>query len=461
MKTRTILSRREFLKNASLASGLLILPSSVLGREGNTSPNSRINVACVGVGGMGEGDMNGTAAAGAEIVGLCDVDSGRLDRAGRKYGKAKKFKDYRELLDKLDKEIDAVTISTPDHTHFTVTMTAVMLRKHVYVQKPMAHTVDQCIRLAEAAKKYKVVTQMGNQGHSQTHIRVAKEWYEAGLLGEVKEIRAWTNRAASHWPQGFADYQPADAPRGKRDANPANLDWDLWLGPAREPASYRPGIAHFNWRGYYQYGNGALGDMAVHIIDPANYIFDLGAPTKIEVDLFGAKPSKISYPNRSKLTFYYPGTDKRGPIKIVWQDGPGSKPEKPAGFDQIEKLNDNGGSILYGDKETALLGSWGETFDIAGTQEHFNELRASAPKPKYERIRGSHYRNWVDSIKNGKQASSDFSYAAPFTANILLGAIAQRLGRNLEWDARTGRFKDDTEADSLLKVQSVRPGFLA
>ncbi len=448
--TKTSLSRRDFLKNAGLATSLLILPSSVLGREGNTSPNSRIRVASIGVGNMGWGDVNGVADTGAEIVGLCDVDENTLNQAGEKFSSAKKFRDYREMLEKLGKEIDAVTISTPDHMHFSATMTAMMMKKHVYVQKPMAHTVDQCYRMADAAKKYGIVSQMGNQGHSNSHIRVAKEWYEAGLLGDVAEISTWTNRAASHWPQGMNEYPP-------QGNAPANLDWNLWLGPVAD-MPYHKDIAPFRWRAYYQFGCGALGDMAVHIMDPANYIFDLGAPTKIEVDLFGAKPAKVSFPVKDKLTFYYPGNAKRGPIKITWQEGPGSKPETPKG---LRGLDDNGGSILYGSKETALLGSWGNSFDIAGDEAHFAALREKAPRPKYPRIKGTHYRNWIDAIKNGGKASSDFSYAAPFTANILIGTIAQRLGRNLEWDDKNRRFKNDDEANALLKAPAPRKGFLA
>ncbi|MDR2982278.1 MAG: Gfo/Idh/MocA family oxidoreductase [Puniceicoccales bacterium] len=438
------LSRRDFLKNASLASGLLILPGSAFAQEKKPSANDKVNVACVGVGGMGEGDMNGVAATGANIVAVCDVDSRRLAKAKEKYPNAETFSDYRVMFDKMGKKIDAVTVSTPDHTHFTVSMTAMMMGKHVYVQKPMAHTVDQARRMTKAAADNKIVSQMGNQGHSQTHIRVAKEWYEASLLGDIAEVHSWSDRPI--WPQGMDKFQP-EAPV------PEYLDWDLWLGPTKK-RPYSPKVAPFDWRGYYEFGCGALGDMAVHIIDPAYYILDLGAPTKVEVEVLGKSP--IAFPNSSKLTYHFPAKGKRGPVKVIWQDGRNSTPKAPEG---VEKLDANG-SLLIGSKATAIMGGWGNSFNIAGAGK-FEELREKAPPVKYPRIRGSHYKNWIDAIRNNTQSSSDFSYAGPFTEMVLLGVIAQRVGKTLEWDAKSGKFTNNAEANTLLVAPPSREGFLA
>lgn len=460
MKKSFSSTRRDFIKNAGIAGGLLLLPASVLGRTDKPSANNRLRVAAIGVGGQGWGDLNRVASTGADIVALCDVDSDRLARAAKEFPKAKTFADYRVLFDKIAKEIDAVIISTPDHTHFTIAMTAMMLGKHVYLQKPMAHTIDQCFRLAEAAEKYKVVTQMGNQGHSEDHIRYAKEWYDAGLFGEISEVTTWTNRPGDWWPQGINSFQTPGAERGKRDADPSKIDWDLWLGPVKGPEKYVPGLAHFNWRGYYAFGTGAIGDMAVHIFDPANYILDLGFPTKVEVKIDNdIKPTPVTYPKGSTITYYYPATDKRGPVKLTWKDG--GNHTMPKAPDGIEKLIHDGGSIFHGKDATAVIGAWGNSFEVAGGQTRFNELREKAPKRYIERIKGGHYKNWTTAILEGKQATSHFGYAAPFTAAILVGSIAQRLGRTVEWDPQTRQFKGDAEANALIKAASARDGFLA
>lgn len=440
------LSRRHFLKTAGLASGLLILPASVLGRDGTTAPSNRINVACVGLGGMGMADMNGVAHAGATIVGLCEVDANRLAKAQNAQRKAEAFSDYRKLFDKLGKDIDAVTVSTPDHAHFTVAMTAVSLGKHVYVQKPMCHTIDQVRRLSQAAADHKIVSQMGNQGHSNAHIRMVKEWYEAGLLGEITEVHAWSDRPI--WPQGMQSFRP-EAPV------PAALDWDLWQGPAKA-RPYSPGIHPGNWRGYYEYGCGALGDMAVHSMDSSNYILELGAPTRIEVEVPGKSP--VAYPVRSKITYYFPATDKRGPVKVVWRDGRGNQPPKPEG---VKGLQPNG-SLFIGPQGVNVMGHTGDFFEVlpASRFEQIKEKARDVPV-KYPRIKGGHYRNWVDSIRKGVKASSDFSYAGPFTEVVLLGVIAQRLGRTLNWDGQAGKFIGDDEANQLIKAPAPRAGFLA
>ncbi|MDR2845302.1 MAG: Gfo/Idh/MocA family oxidoreductase [Puniceicoccales bacterium] len=436
-------TRRSFLKNAALATGgLLILPTGFL--RGQTAPSNRINIAAIGVGGMGFGDLTGVATAGGTIGAVCDVDAIRLARAQRAFPDAQAFADYRELFEKRGKDIDAVVVSTPDHLHFTIACTAVELGKHVYVQKPMCHTVDQVRRLSSLAAEKKVATQMGNQGQSSSHIRKAREWYEAGLIGAVSQVEAWTNRP--HWPQGMSAYRPVEKA-------PPHLDWNLWLGPVSE-RPYSPKIAPFDWRGYYEFGCGALGDMGIHLINDAFYVLSLTAPTKIEVEI--PRPSAVAFPAKSTLTYHFPAHGDRGPVKLVWREG-GEKPPVPDGTDA---LPDNG-SLILGSAAALSLSGWSDTFTPLVTAEKRAALLAASPPTKYPRVKGSHYRNWLDAIRKGTQASSHFGYAGPFAETILLGVIAQRLGRTLHWDAAAGRFTNDAEANQLLTAPPPRAGFLA
>ncbi|MDR2845304.1 MAG: Gfo/Idh/MocA family oxidoreductase [Puniceicoccales bacterium] len=435
-------TRRTFLKNASLAAGILILPTGC--RTGEKAPSNRVNLACVGVGGMGRWDVPGFAAAGATIVGLCDVSTDALAKAQAKFPTAQPFADYREMLDKLDKDIDAVSVSIPDHAHFTVAHSAVELGKHVYVQKPMCHTIDQVRRLSKLAAAKKVVTQMGNQGQSSGHIRKAKEWYDAGLIGDVSLVDVWSDRPG--WPQGMDTYRPTEKV-------PENLNWDLWLGPVSK-RPYSPGLAPNNWRGYYEFGCGALGDMAIHLMNDAFYVLDLTAPTKIEVEAEGA--GKVSYPTRSIITYHFPANGARGPVKVVWRDGK-LKPPVP---EHATELPSNG-SLLHGKNFTLSLCGWSDTFTPLVPDEQNNALKAKAPPEKYPRIKGGHYRNWVNAIRSGTKATSDFATSGPFAEVILLGVIAQRLGRTLNWDAKAGQFIGDAEANSLVKAPPPRAGFKA
>ena len=440
---KQILSRRDFLKNAGIASGFLILPSGWL--RGQNAPSNRINTAHVGIGGQGRSDLDGTVRGGVTPIGLCDVDTVRLANSLKNHSKAEGFADYRKMFDKLGKDIDAVVVSTPDHTHFTAAYTAVGLGKHVYVQKPLCHTIDQVRRLTKLAAEKKVITQMGNQGQSSAHIRKAKEWYEAGLLGDVDLVEAWSDRPI--WPQGFPEY-----PKAK--AIPSNLDWELWQGPAKQ-RPYGDGIAPFKWRGFLDYGCGALGDMAIHLMNDAFYVLDLTAPTKIEVsDLAGQ--SRVAYPTKSRITYYFPGNEKRGQVKVVWSDGK-LKPKPPAG---AGGLGDNG-SLLHGKNFVLSLCGWGNTFHPYVEKEAYAALNKNAPAVKYPRIKGGHYKDWVDSIRSNVPASSNFNYSGPFAEIILLGVIAQRLGRTLNWDGKAGQFIGDAEANALVKDVSHNPGFLA
>ncbi|MDR3228474.1 MAG: Gfo/Idh/MocA family oxidoreductase [Puniceicoccales bacterium] len=439
-----VLSRRDFLKNAGLAGGLLILPSGFL--RGANAPSNRINVACVGVGGQGAGDSTAIARCGTKVIGICDVDSRRLQAAHkRSFKDAKAFADYREMFDKLGKDIDAVSVTIPDHMHFSVAYAAVQLGKHVYVQKPLTHTVDQTRRLAKLAAEKGIVSQMGNQGNSRPQIRTLREWYEAGLFGEVTEVLAWTNRPV--WPQGKDAYNP-------EKPTPKNLNWDLWLG-CSEKIPYRDGLHSFAWRGYYAFGCGALGDMAAHVLNPANYILGLGLPTKIEVKVSGKSP--VAFPNSSSITFYFPKTDRRGPIKLTWLDGVPRDKQPP----EARGLNDGSGSYFKASDFSFGTGENGDRIVTFPSEKQKQFLDKKVPQ-KYARVPdANHYRNWVDAIRNGKKAVSDFAYSGPFSEVMLLGVIAQRLGRSLEWDPAKGEFINDAEANRLVKAPPAREGFLS
>jgi len=444
------LSRRAFLKNTAAGAvatgGLLLLPSGFL--RGADAPSNRINVACVGVNNQGWSDSHGVANAGGHIAALVDVDANSLATSAKSFAKnnPRTFRDYREMLDKCGKDIDAVTVSTPDHTHFAVAYAAAALGKHIYVQKPLCHTADQVHRLAAVCRARGVIAQMGNQGASSAHTRLAREYYEAGLLGDVTEVDAWTV-AATAWPQGVDDFQPpAPAPK--------HLDWDLWLGPA-SAMDYRRGLHPFTWRGYFKFGCGALGDMAIHLMFDPYIVLGLTSPTKIEVNSTGA--GKVSYPKSSTVIFHFPAANGRGPVRLTWNDG-GRRPA-PLDFPNAPKLGGNG-SLLRGSKFALTACGWNGHFEAYGP----NAKGVKKPAEKYPRIKGGHYRNWIDAIRAGSPAtlsSPITGICEPFAEVVMLGCIAQRLGRTLNWDAAAGAFTGDAEANALLKAPAPRAGFLA
>jgi predicted dehydrogenase len=467
-------SRRDFLKNAGIATGFLIIPSGWL--HGEDVPSNRINVAAVGLGGQGSTDIGGVVKAGAKIVALCDVVTDKPARAiQQRFPDAQPFADYRKMLDKLHKDIDAVIVSTPDHSHFTIALDAIHRGKHVYVQKPMCHSIDQVRRLSKAAADAKIVSAMGNQGHSSSHIRMAREWFEAGLFGHIPTIDAWDGQYMPA-PKRYADPSP----------KPDNLEWDLWLGPAK----YRPyfrGVAP-GWRPYIEFGSGSLGDMAAHIIDPAYYILDLDVPEKVEI-LEREDFSDVGFASHAKLVYHFPAKGKRGPVKIVWWHGKDYRPKAPEGLEYKEfkdrqddpnlpddpqknlhsgvtgwlgKKHKDGltlnGSLFYGEKVTFNMGQYGDFFFTA-PQAKFAELKEKAPPQKYKRHKGGHYRAWVNAIRDKEQAVSDFSYAGPLTEVICMGNIALRLGRDLRWNAKEGKFINDDQANALIHDPAPREGF--
>lgn len=467
------LHRRKFLQQSALtAAGFFIVPRHVLGR-GFVAPSDKLNIAAIGVGGKGESDIASFAKSPfVNIVALCDVDDRQAAEGRKKYAAATYYRDFRVMLEKEKNNIDACSISTPDHTHAVATLAAMQLGKHVYTQKPLTHDIYEARLLAAAAKKYKVVTQMGNQGGSGEGVRRAQEMYEAGLIGEVTEAHAWTNRPV--WPQGQA------TPSGDFTI-PTELDWDLWLGPAKK-IPYHPAYLPFNWRGWWAFGTGALGDMACHILDPVYRLLPISYPESAECsvatvwkEMWNDTQNTEACPPASIIHLRHPRTDGKGTIKVSWYDG-GLLPPRPEELGPEEPFgNWDGGVLLIGTKGKMLIDCYGANPRLLPTRLM---KETTLPAPYLPRVTEGHYLQWVNACKagyeNGK-TSSPFSYAGPFTESILMGNLAIRswlmknpnlkgwddkyLGRKkLIWDAKAMKVTNFDEANEFVRGTS-RPGW--
>jgi predicted dehydrogenase len=488
MKQRTPLNRRDFLRLSAAATfGFYILPAAARGA------NSRIQVGCIGINGKGQVDTLATAAAGAEIIALCDVANPRNPELGRrkkaaegKKGKAgngkkgkdggstmldrfphaKLFTDYREMLASMD-GIDAVTVSTPDHHHFHAAMTAMRRGKHVYCQKPISHSIWEARRMAETAAQYKVQTQMGNQAHAGEPIRRAVELIRAGVLGRVTEVHAWTNRPI--WPQGIAEW-----PKGQ--PVPKGLDWEQWIGPAPFH-EYSPQIAPFNWRGFWDFGAGALGDMGCHIMDMPYWALGLTSPTSVETWQEGG--TEISGPLRSIVTYQFPTSVLGGAVKFAWYDGVvGSGNEYKntppaelwkADFPTADHVFRRFDLLLVGEKGRMFFGrtrtDWvfkPETITTNFTQPPKTLPRVAANEAEapnadvtgddvYEG--GGPYVEWLNAIKTGTPALSNFTQSGPFSETVLLGNLALRVGKRIEWDGKNMVATNAPEAAKIVRRQ--------
>lgn len=433
-------SRRDFIKNTALAAaGFMIVPRHVLGGKGYIAPSDRLTIASVGVGGKGEDDIAHFYKSGkADIAYLCDVDDVRASTTVKNFPKAKYYKDWREMLDKESKNFDAVSVSTPDHNHAVVALSAMQLSKHVYVQKPLTHDVYEARVLTDAAKRYKVVTQMGNQGSSGDGVRQLMEWYDAGTIGNVHTVYVWTNRPV--WPQGIP------WPSAKAEV-PKTLDWNLWLGTAPFK-DYVEKLVPFNWRGWWDYGTGALGDMGCHLIEPAfrvlnlQYISDVQASVgTVYVDEFKQGYFPESVPPSSNVTMHFPKTDKTTePVTVHWMDG-GIQPERPEELGPNEVFGDGGnGALFIGTKGKMMCGTYGADPKLLPTSRT-NEVHV---KQKYPRVPGGpegHYAQWVEGAIAGygkKQLSSPFEIAGPLTESLCMANLAIR-GHDIRIDRSNGK----------------------
>ncbi|MDD2793222.1 MAG: Gfo/Idh/MocA family oxidoreductase [Sediminibacterium sp.] len=464
-------SRRSFLRNAGLAAaGFYIVPRHVLGR-GFLAPSDKLQIAGIGVGGKGESDIWNFAQSGkADIAFLCDVDDRQAVKTRGRFPKAKYYKDYREMLDKEHKHIDAVSVSTPDHMHGVQAMAAMQLKKHVYVQKPLTHDIYEARMLTKAAHDYKVVTQMGNQGASGDGVRKMIDWYNAGLIGDVTTIYAFTDRPV--WPQGIG------WPTTKGTV-PPELDWNLWLGTAPYK-DYVDGLLPFNWRGWWDYGTGALGDMACHNMAPAFAVLGLGYPVSAEcsVSTRYLQPWTRAYypescPTSSHIILTFKGTNGKPDVKLHWMDG-GIQPERPEELGPNELMGDGGnGAVFIGTKGKMMCGTYGAIPKLLPTS-----LTQTTVVPEtIKRVPGSaegHYAAWVEAAIAGygseqaKNLSSHFDVAGPLTESVLMGNLAIRSydiqkknangnasypGRNIKlmWDGPNMKITNFDDANQFVK----------
>jgi predicted dehydrogenase len=485
-------SRRKFLSaTGTAAAAFTIVPRHVLGGTGYQAPSDMINVAGIGVGAQGGFDIQRIAdpdvpierpvrsntgqpltpeqiaemearraawaarraerqrQAGqqqqaqqedqprklANIYALCDVDPEFAAHVFEGYPKAKVYQDFRKMLDD-EKEIDAVLIGTPDHTHAVIAAYAMRAGKHVYVQKPMCKTVYECRRLTEIAKEMNVVTQMGNQGHATEGSRLTAEWIQSGAIGLVREVHLSTNRPI--WPQG-------DIPRPEGAPVPSTLDWDVWLGPAPEKP-YHPDICHFNWRGLWDYGTGAMGDMGAHILDAPVWSLNLGLPTKIQA--CSTTYNGEFMPLAEGLTYEFPARGHMPPVKVTWVDG-GLRPARPVKLDAGRPVED---AVYLGDKGAMMHRSHGAEPRIIPE----TAMQAYEPPEPWIPRTGDIYEDFIDAIKNGKKSSNDFTVAGHLTEIMLLGSIAVlTANRNttLEYDGVKGEFTNLPEANDLLHYE--------
>ncbi|MCR9244138.1 MAG: Gfo/Idh/MocA family oxidoreductase [bacterium] len=444
--TRADSSRREFLLATAAGAGAAALtgcnaPGAARRRP---SPNERLRIGVIGCGGKGLSDMRACAKKHG-IVALCDVDHGKAANARKDHAEAPFYEDWREMLDR--EKLDAVTVSTPDHSHAGPALAAMALGYHVFVQKPLTHTVAEARLLRDAARKSGVITSMGNQGTCLEGFRTAAECVRSGVIGEIKEVHVWTNRPV--WPQGIG--------RPKHiDPIPKTFRWDLWLGaaPWRPYAKGRKdsgfsGYAPFHWRGWWDYGTGALGDMACHVANLPFFALELDAPTWIEADTTDRNDE--TFPNASTIRYGFPARGSRGPVEFTWYDG-GRKPapEKLPGV----KFH-IGGFLLIGTKGSLYSPTdYGERFELH-PKEKFADF--TPPTPFLPRSPGIHD-EWLDGIVNGVQPMANFEYAAPFTEAMLLGNVAMRAGSRIEWDAANLRVTNNTDAQRWIEKE-YRRGF--
>ncbi len=440
------LSRRGFLgASARAAAAFSIVPSHVIGAEGQTPPSEKLNIAGIGVGGMGKGNLS--ACRNENIVALCDVDSKYAGGTFKKYPGARQYADYRVMLDK-QKDLDAVVIATPDHTHAVITMAAIQCGLHVFCQKPLTHTVYEARKITEAARKSQVQTQLGNQGHSSEHIRLVREWVQSGSIGDVKEVHAWTDRPdKGPW---FANFAARDLP-AEFPPVPDHLSWDLWLGPAQD-RKYSPAYHPFKWRAWLDFGTGALGDMGCHILDPACWALDLVHPSSIIAEVRHHKPelAPVAFPIAAKVTYEFPQRGKLCPMKLVWYDGDFEMP-RPEMLEEGRKLPASG-AVIFGEKETILHGSHGAGGARIIPEERMKEFKM--PEKTIPRVKDGHVGDWLRACKDGKPASSNIAdYGGQLTEMVLLGVAAQRVpGVRLNWDPEKMQFDHD-EANRYLHTE--------
>jgi predicted dehydrogenase len=433
------LTRRQFVRSASASlATFMIVPRHVIAASGETPPSEKPSLAAIGVGGMGAADLE-ALAPNVNVVALCDVDSNRAGDTFKKFPEAKQFRDFRKMFDEMEKKIDTVLVATPDHFHAVAAMAAIRRGKHVYCEKPLAHSIHEVRSLMSAAQEHKVVTQLGNQGHSFNSIRDFCEWIWDGAIGNVHTIHCGCEAVNSGLDQ---------LPHLKEHHDvPATLDWEQWLGPASE-RPYHPAYLPASWRGWTPFGNGTVGDWTCHVVDPVFWALDLGAPATIQAKVkdYDFKTQGDAFPKGEIITYEFPAKGKRGPVTLNWYSGTERIPRPP----ELEKDENEikTGAVVVGDKGTIVYGSHG-----AGQVRLIPEAKMlvyQKPAKTIPRVKEHHW-DWLQAIKNGTKSGSDFSYGGPLTEVALLGVIAIKMGgMKLEWDGANGRFKNCSEANDYI-----------
>lgn len=432
-------SRRKFIQHTALAaSGFFIVPRFVLGK-GYTAPSDKLNIAGIGVGGKAEVNLPYAFNKGSDnIVALCDVDDRQAINGRKRWPKAPYYKDFRRMLEKENKNVDAVIITTPDHMHFVQAMAALELGKHVYCEKPLTHDIYEARMLTRAAAKHKVVTQMGNQGSSGDDTRLVETWVQDGLIGDVHTVHVWTNRPT--WPQGVP------APKGNHSI-PKELDWDLWLGTA-PVRNYNPAYLPAIWRGWVDFGTGSLGDMGCHFIDVPYRALKLGYPVAVETSVgsvytgfFEEAIYNDSYPPSAKTHIQFPARENMPAVEMIWYDG-GIRPKRPVELLPDEEMGEyDGGIIFEGTKGKIMAGLFGRNPTLLPTRKM---KETELPKSKFAFVEGGtegHQQQWVKACKQGFGAytSSSFDKSGPLTETVLMGNLAVHSYNHFETDAKGNR----------------------
>lgn len=433
MRDHNSITRRRFIGTVASAAAVTIVPRHVLGR-GEQAPSDTLNIAGIGIGGRGRADVRG--CAGENIVALCDVDAGHAAPVFKEYPAASRYTDYRRMLDR-EPDLEAVIIATPDHTHAVIAMEAMRRGKHVYCEKPLTRTVAEARALADMARVQGVVTQMGNQGHAGEGTRQIREWIDAGVVGSVREVQYWTNRPI--WPQALD--RPTDAHHV-----PPGLDWDLFLGPARA-RPYHSAYHPFKWRGWWDFGTGALGDIACHSMDAAFWALELGHPTRITAEttaLFAETAPAVS-----RIIYDFPSRGTRPPVRFVWRDGDLAMPRPPHVAVGERLPGGSSGQMFVGSDGMIGADMYGRTPRLFPARLH-DDVMASPSPPTYPRSPGV-FLEWIDAIKGRGATGSSFpDHAGPLTEVVLLGNLAVRTGQAIEWDGARMRVSNVPEANALL-----------
>lgn len=445
-------SRRDFLRTGA-AAGSLLTVSRAIRAQNPVSPNSRIRIAQIGVGGRGLAALSALHAE--QFVAFCDVDHengraqiGRSDKAGiiaARHRDARWFHDYRVMFEQMADQIDAVVVAVPDHMHYAIGMAALRLRKHLFVEKPMCRCITEVRALHAAARQAGVVTQMGNQGRAADGIRLAREWVEAGLIGQVHTVHAWNNSASKSYSHELADLTAPEVP-------PPTLHYDLWLGVAPE-RPYQKVRSHGSWRGCPDYGTGRIGDWVCHQVDAAKFALDLGLPTSIEAA--STAPKEDTFPATNTVIWRFPARGAKPPVEVKWFDGGLLPPQPVPGF----KFTDAGGSIFYGDKGIMHVSSHSASARLV-PESRMKEMQGALPPKHIPRVLGGPHVEWANAIRQGKRCGSDFDYAAPLAEVALLGLAAIRARTRLEWDAAAGRVTNHEFANQFIGPgYTYRPGW--